>query len=374
MQAAPYRPGFLERWGLGILMRTMRQRQAEPERHRDFQRQTRIVIWSAAGLAFLIGFLITAPLVAYELSFPASPELWSPAFFEKWTAVGLTLALGSILEVYLLYRLGLYAVYRIARLAGVHLEEDHAALVTRLPNMLSRVALEIPDPNLKLLEIDSMRMVNKRTLFVRTMLYRAKIMLSNVVAKIVLRKIFARSALRSYADYIAAPITALWDAAVMLIVLYEVRVRLLSRILAEEIHEQIVTQQDRFRPEFKLVLLQTVGNAIVLAQRFHPTLEYLLVRLHHDFALQRSEALDDWDLYIQRLNALSAPERRVAHELLAVACAFDGHLSGLERRLLSRLPAEFSLSERVDAVTRPIRAGDLEEGRAFCRLSLAAIV
>ncbi|MBX7059501.1 MAG: hypothetical protein K1X75_15670 [Leptospirales bacterium] len=369
-QEHQYKPGLLERWGLRVLQSLMRSGSADREHHHDFRRQSQRLILLSAALSFVIGFVITAPLVWLELSFPAEPELFSSIFYQKWAAVGGSLAVGSALEIYLLYRLGLYAVYRIAQLAGVHLQEEHPGLITRLPNMLSRVALEIPDPNLKLLQIDSMRMVNKRTLLVRTVVYKLKVMLSNVLSKIVLRKALARSALRAYADYIAAPITALWDAVVMIVVLREVRIRLLSRILAEDILDQVLPHLPQFDRGLRLLLLQTIGNAIVLAQRFHPTLEYLLLRFNHEFQLPFSEQLDDWDLYVAKLSQAPQRDRRLALELLAMACAFDGELSRLERRLLSNLDPESNLCMKVDALTRPIRSGDLQAARQLCRLPL----
>lgn len=370
MPVHDHKPGLLERWGLRLLRRYHARDAREPEHHREFQRLTRNWIVFATLVSFVIGFVITAALVVYEWSFPEDPAPGSSTFLEKWALLGAALAFGSGVEIYLLYIVGLRTVHQLTRLAGVHLEDPAAPTPVRLSAALARAALEIPDPNLRLYNIDSMRLVNRQSLLVRALLYRAKVILSNTLAKLLLRRLLARTALRAYASFIVAPITAVWDAAVTWIVLREVRVRLLSRILAHELAQELLHKSTQFDARTRLALLQAVGNAIVLARRFHPNLAYLLVQLHQGFGIDTRDELDQWSLFKENLQSLGPRERRLVCETLAIACAFDGELSRLERNYLNGLDADFDLNARVDAICRPIRRGDLEAARAVCRLNV----
>ncbi|PJZ77733.1 LBF_2804 family protein [Leptospira neocaledonica] len=368
-----YKPGFLEKWGIKVLRNYVNEEKEEERTlgpSSDFFPKSTWLIWWASFLGLQIGFWTTYFIILVEKLFPESPEVFSPEFIEKWSYAGAALAIGTIVEFYLLYKLGLWAAYKLTKLSGIRLEED-PDLVTGNANLLSRMALEIPDPDLKLLGIDPLRLTDKRSLLIRTFFYKTKVLLSNLLAKIVLRKILARNSLRVYADYIAAPITAIWDGVVMYLILKELRIRLLSRIIAREVTDEILRNTDRLSKDTKVAFLAAVGNSVVFTQGFHPNLEYMLIKMHKGFGLNSPNgSLDDLDTFGSLVSQLSKEERKACLRLLCIACSFDGKLSSFETKHIKRILGE-EAKENLDSIrilSEYIRKGNLEACRERSRL------
>ncbi|TGM97882.1 LBF_2804 family protein [Leptospira yasudae] len=367
-----YKPGILERWGIGIL-NDLAKRDKRSLGSWDSQEfgsgSKRIIRWTVFW-SLQTGFWTTFVIILVEKFFPENPELWSSVFLEKWTWTGLALLLGTVLEFYLLYRIGLASVYQMTRLAGLDLQED-PDLITGVTNLLSRLALEIPDPDLKLLGIDPYRLTNKQSLFLTTLLYKAKVFLSNLVAKIIIRKILARNSFRVYADFVAAPITALWDAIVLYIILKELRTRLLTRIISKELVEEILSRKDKLSKEAMIGCMTAIGNSVVFTQRFHPNLEYILIKLHKAFQIEDYHfRLDEWESFEKILNGLDQTEKDFCLKILSITCCFDGKISSFERK---HLPLVFGkdAEERliwVQKLADAINEGDLESARILARL------
>ncbi|TGL73888.1 LBF_2804 family protein [Leptospira yasudae] len=367
-----YKPGILERWGIGIL-NDLAKRDKRSLGSWDSQEfgsgSKRIIRWTVFW-SLQTGFWTTFVIILVEKFFPENPELWSSVFLEKWTWTGLALLLGTVLEFYLLYRIGLASVYQMTRLAGLDLQED-PDLITGVTNLLSRLALEIPDPDLKLLGIDPYRLTNKQSLFLTTLLYKAKVFLSNLVAKIIIRKILARNSFRVYADFVAAPITAVWDAIVLYIILKELRTRLLTRIISKELVEEILSRKDKLSKEAMIGCMTAIGNSVVFTQRFHPNLEYILIKLHKAFQIENYHfRLDEWESFEKILNGLDQTEKDFCLKILSITCCFDGKISSFERK---HLPLVFGkdAEERliwVQKLADAINDGDLESARTLARL------
>ncbi|WP_039948746.1 LBF_2804 family protein [Leptospira fainei] len=365
-----YKPGLLERWGIKILQDYVRQEERKNGPGNGqipadfFPESNRIIRW-VTFWAMHAGFWTTCGIILVEKLFPESPEFLSPIFIEKWTYAGLALLLGTILEFYILYKLGLWGAYRLTSLAGMELEDD-PELLTGNVNLLARMALEIPDPDLKLLGIDPLRLTDKRSFLAATFLYKAKVLLSNLLAKIVLRKVLARNSLRVYTDFIAAPITAIWDGIVIYSILSELRIRLISRVLAREITEQILEKKDFLSTNAKLAFLAAVGNSVVFTQRFHPNLEYLLVKLFKAFDIASDATIfDDLETFATLIRNLEESEKEACLRLLCLACSFDGKLSSFETKHIKRIlgkEAEPRLAS-IAELSRYIRSGNLEACR-----------
>lgn len=367
-----YKPGLLERWGIRVLADLARRDKRSPGNWdaQEFGSGSKKVIGWTVFWALHTGFWTTFFIILVEKLFPENPELWSPVFLEKWTWTGLALLLGTVLEFYLLYRIGLSSVYRMTRLAGLDLQED-PDLITSVSNLLSRLALEIPDPDLKLLGIDPYRLTNKQSLFLTTLLYKAKVFLSNLVAKIVIRKILARNSFRVYADFVAAPITAIWDAIVLYIILKELRTRLLTRIVSKELVDDILARKESLSRNAQIACMTAIGNSIVFTQRFHPNLEYILIKLHKAFQIENYHfRLDEWESFEKLLRDLNESERDFCLKILSITCCFDGKISSFEKKHLPLVFGKDS-AERliwVQKLADAINDGDLEKSRELARL------
>jgi hypothetical protein len=339
---------------------------------RLLNRAVRRALAFSLTLSFALGAASAGAAVFAELYFPetACDGGWLTRFcLIKYGTVAAIILVMTTLELAGLVLLAIRVVFRLAQITGhlptarqraesvdaldeLFFESD--AFARRIPNLLARAALEIPDPVRVVLGIDPLRHVSKRTLFLLATLYKMKILISNALAKMILRRVLGKSVLRVSVLYISVPITGLWNAIVTYRVAREARLRLFGNLMARHIVERAFTptRLAGLSPRARLGCLQAVGNSIVLARSNHPNLILLLARLWDVLApeIQSQENLDDWESFLTTLSALEtdAPgERALLLNLLAVAAAFDGRISRLETARLgeafgSESPAYFA--------------------------------
>jgi hypothetical protein len=251
---------------------------------------------------------------------------------------------------------------------------DDPLLVTNNKNILARLILEIPDHRLNILNIDPFRFVNKHGLLLQTLLYKLKVFLSNFIAKLVIRKILARSSLRLYADFIIAPITAIWDGVVAYIIFQEVKQRLFARKLSEEFLTNIIQIQDSIDDELKDLSLRAIANTIVLNQKFHPNLEYLLLKTHELFkdSIRQDIVLDDWEYFISSLSVQSDQSIKLLSLIFNFCCALDGKISRLERRVIneSQILSNPENQLQMEEIRSYIQQGNYLAARKYISLNV----
>lgn len=322
---------------------------------------------SGALIAGLVGAASAAGSVAVELHFEG--HAWWVQY--GWLAAA-TLAL-TALELAVLFWISLRTVYLLARLTGQSaLEDDDPQVGQLLPGLLARAALEIPDPVERFLGIDPLARVSRTRLAMLSLAYKLKIATSNVVAKQLLRRLLGRFGLRVAAAWVAVPITAAWNAIVLLKVAREARLRLFGVLIAKQLGRAVVQPATlaRLSPRARVGCLQAVGNAVVMAGACHPNLLLLLKRLSEAFAIDGGGPYDDWPAFLETCRAVSPPERAFLLDLLAVAAAFDGRLHAAERRRLGEAFGEHRerYLARCEQLSRLIRQGRLAAARELCRL------
>ena len=113
------------------------------------------------------------------------PTVWVAVYFANasWMTywswfLGVTL-ISVAIEFYLLFIIALKTVHGISELINMHAAKkdflkDGAFSVQHI---LARTALELPDPELKILGIDPFEKISKKNLFILGLLYKAKIIL-----------------------------------------------------------------------------------------------------------------------------------------------------------------------------------------------------
>jgi hypothetical protein len=284
--------------------------------------------------------------------------------------VGVTAWLTAV-ELAVLFWVSLRTVYHLSDVTGHRkLEAQDPTVREMLPALLARAALEIPDPVEKLLGIDPLSRVSRSRQFLTSILYKLKIVTSNVLAKLLVGRFFGKSLLRVSVAYIAVPITGLWNAFTLLKVVREARLRLFGNVLAQHLLDAVLTDERlaRLSPRARIGCLQAVGNAVVIAQRAHPNMALLLRSLHRRIAAPTPERLDDWQAFLMTLGAVSPAERDLLRGLLVVAAAFDGEISRLERELLGQAFGERGKHDvtEMHALVAELRQGRLHAARARC--------
>lgn len=279
---------------------------------------------------------------------------WGP--WLKYLGVTLVASLPLVLlELSLIYWNAIDSVHKLAAAAGVPLfgaaatgedEEDErqserAEGETRTGDelfaaVLARAALEIPNPPRPMFGIDPRREASRMRILLATIVYKAKVSLTKFVVKTLLARIFGRAALRAWIPFVAAPVTALWDALVCRRALREARLRAIGPSAAREMLDFVLAPHPEPSAALGESLLRAVGTAVVRSRDFHPNLVQLFDGLRRRLGREDVEALDDVPRFVASLRDLAPDEQRSALQLLCVACVLDGRAGPAERQIMTR--------------------------------------
>ncbi|TGK51635.1 hypothetical protein EHQ16_13880 [Leptospira kanakyensis] len=362
MSTERYKPGFLEKWGRRLLVSIGTGSQKPKDSGKSFASHTKTLIIWGIFWSFWIGFLPSVAFVALSTYLP--PFLFWPLSNLSYSALSgfiFLLALLTIIEFYLLFRLGFYLSFRMAQYADIELAEE-PELITPIPGMMARLVLEIPDPRIRLYGIDPYKHLNERALFFRTLLYKSKVFLSNIIAKLLLKVFLGRTGLRFLIEYISGPVTGIWDSLTTYMILYELRKRIITRKLSDAMLLKIKSKERR--KEFIESAARSVAISIVYTKTFHPNFEYLLFGLIGLLPNKdKLTNLDDWAEFVLSFQNLTKEERKWPVAIFALCSSFDGSLNKEELNAFRDI-TEVSpswLLDRVHHLATTIRRGELSE-------------
>lgn len=353
-----------------------------PEERRTLRRIERnAVLRAAAAGAFAATLGATVSIIAR----PLLGDEPSDADWGQWLRyTGITLLTAvpvAIVELGFIYWNAIISVHRLAEAAGVVLfraedgvngsagadsEDEIFAAV------LARAALEIPNPPRPMFGIDPRREASRLRLVLATLVYKAKVSVSNFLLRKLLVRAFGRASLRSWIPFVAVPITAMWDAFVCRRALREARLRAIGPSAAHEVVECLVGSKEAVSPMLREALFRATAVAVVGSADFHPNLVELIDALRERIGECEAERLDDSREALALMRELAPAERRVAIQMLAIACVFDGRIGRKEWALLER---GYALLERATPRLAVLAFKDgLLNGDGFGAPQLAALV
>ncbi len=366
------KPNFYERLGLWYFRKLsekdrQRGRVAPPRNDTELVRASRRVTLFGFIIAFAIGGISAGGSVYTELHFEHAEIITRYSWL-----IGVTVILTAI-EFAVLFWVSIRTVFLIARITGHNLlEDDNTVLQSFIPHLLARAALEIPDPVEKVLGIDPFARVSKKKLLFIGILYKLKVTISNVLAKLFLRRVAGKSILRVSVAYISVIITGLWNALVLFKVVRDARLRLFGNLIAKNLVDEIITPEklSRLSPKAREGCIRAVGNSVVIAQRYHPNMLILLFRLSNILNITEGEGLDSWESFLRTLREVSDEERYFLLDLLCVATAFDGKVSRLEKKVLHQAFGEHTeiYFKRIFRLKKLMISGKLHEAISLTEL------
>ena len=373
-----YKPSLLERWGVryfdylgGKFGTAALQNLTIDELPADavLQSLSANITGFAAIVAFGVGSLTTFVTVWIEWHYKSM--LPSTEYYTLYLCV---LAFMLIIEFAVLFWLGLRTVYSLSCLTGHHQSSMDSLLPVEYATstMLARAAMELPDPVVHYLGIDPLKHLSKSKLFMVAILYKVKVVLSSLMARIVLTDTFGKGGSRTAFSWIAIPITGFWDAFTLYKVAKEARLRLFGHKLAEYLAQQILTDElmGSLSVQAREGAVRAVATMMVLAQNYHPNMLVLLTRISATFDMDNHSEYDDWDRFLKILNTVEEHERYFLLDLLCVSSAFDGKLSRLEKYHLPQAYQELTdiYMERAKQLTAMLIDGRIHAAQALCKL------
>jgi hypothetical protein len=368
----PEEPGWFEKLGINYFKKLSRDESDRYEMARtddEMAAMVRKTTLTNASIAFIIGAVSAGGTVAVEQNHQSIGSSMLVTY--GWS--GAVTALLTGVEFLVLFLVSIRVVFFIARITGhSRLHTEAGKPDVEIPNLLARAALEIPDPVRHIMGIDPMKRVSKKMMVIVGLLYKLKIMASNVLGKLVLKRLLGKGAFRVLATWVSVPITGLWNAFVVIKVAREARMRLFGNLLANYLVTEIITKEklDRLSPRARLACVRAVGNSVVLTQNYHPNMLILVIRLVKLLDIQEGQDLDDWDLFLTDLQAIQEHERFFVLDLLSISTAFDGRLSRLEKRELPHAFGEHTdiYFKRIKELRDLMMNGRLYRARELCQL------
>ena len=323
-------------------------------------------------LSALTGVVLVFPTVWVDHYFTDSPWWIHYGWVSCITLVSVAI------EFYLLFVIALKAVYEVSDIINMHaIPKDFLNTgVFGVKNILARTALELPDPELKILGIDPFERISKKNLLVLGLLYKAKIFLTNFLLKYSLKFSVGQTLLGVPILYEALPVEAFWNGVVLKRVVHEARLRLFGYALANHIADNVIHEKllEQLSPEARVGCMRAIGNAVVMAQNYHPNMIILLLQFQKLLNINDENKYDDWDLFLETLQQVTENERNFLLDLFTVSVAFDGKISALESKNLRAVYGkDYDLFHpRLVQLTHYLRAGKLNAAFSLCKLDFNA--
>ncbi|HEY5369609.1 MAG TPA: hypothetical protein VIJ75_11510 [Hanamia sp.] len=320
----------------------------------------------------IVGIVCIFPTIWINIYLSGSPFL----IHYGWVAGVSAVCIG--IELYLLFLIALKAVYEVSEIINMRASKSELLQggVFSVPHILSRTALELPDPELKILGIDPFKRISKKNLLILGLLYKAKIFLTNLVTKNLLLLTVGQTVEGVSISYFALVVECFWNGAVIIRVVHEARLRLFGFALANQIAEEVLHEKmlTQLSPLAKTGCLRAIGNVVVMAQNYHPNMMILLIRFQQLLQLEKEDKYDDWNLFLETLKSVSEKERNFLLDLFTVSAAFDGKVSHLEEEnLRSVYGHEYDLYyKRLMQLTDHLKKGKLNAALSLCRLDFVA--
>ncbi len=225
--------------------------------------------------------------------------------------------------------------------------------------MRIRTSRAPPEPTLG---VDPHREVSKARLSFASLVYKAKVSVTNFLFKALIERALGRVATRGLLAFTAIPINALWNVATCWFVLREARICVMGPSAALEMTDVICEAGPSTSPALVAALHQALGAAVVSTTELHPNHVALMRALRARVGEPApGVVLDESSAFLSSLAALAPEERRVALRALGAAAILDGRLVRAEKQLLERAYAVSGLEpalEHVEKLRRAFVAGD----------------
>lgn len=270
-----------------------------------------------------------------------------------WLLFGGVSGLAAAVEVAFLYFDSLRAVHRISSACDVELFPEGNEK-SAMAGVMVRAAMELPNPPDGDPYVNPFREASKLKLLLGVLMYKGKILVTNALAKVLIRKIFIRGAARAWLEFVAVPVTAAWNAVICFWVLREARVRAIGPSAVLECLPEWFSDAS---PALAKSAQRAVGVCVSASRDLHPNHLQMLLWLRKNSGVEVTEQPESVTHFKKSLQHLSDVERRVAIDVFAMATIIDGRLSSRETKILSAI-SDSDSDKSVRNILHQFRAGN----------------
>jgi hypothetical protein len=329
---------FLERHGVKFLRRTCEREHTDLRVWQDrevaeLRRRERRTFWLAAMSGAISGTII------------AAIELWLRAWLVDdmdtadwdemiwyWGAFMVLAGAVTVIEIGYLYWLVLGTLARMVNTVGIGISHRQDDVIT---TGISRAGLDMPNPRTRFHGVDPYARIHGLKLLLYTLAYRAKVGVTSILMRLLLRRILGRAALRAFLPFLAIPLYAVWNVLILRWIMREGRVRAAGPIAVEQLSARIDDERESIGREEQDLLLALVAEAMMCARDAHPNFLLLLDSLIEQFGLDpdKRDIARDWEWCRERLEALDSRRQDLALHVLCTAIVLGGRPRRRERQL-----------------------------------------
>ena len=255
-----------------------------------------------------------------------------------WLLFGGVTAIAAVIEIAYLYIVCIKAAHQIAAICDVHLIEDPES-DANLGLSLVRAAMEIPHPTDADAHVSPHRYASKWKLIGIAILYKAKILLTNALAKVIVRKTIARGVARAWLEFIAVPVTAIWNGIVTYWIVRESRIRALGHLTIDAVLPTLHTKGIAEGAQ------RAVAVSVSASARIHSSHSLMLDWLRRNADTTYTEQLDSVESFQTYFQSIDTEKKKAVLEIFALAIIIDGKISKKEKAQFEQLLSSTDLPD-----------------------------
>ncbi|MBF0266590.1 MAG: hypothetical protein HQL46_15110 [Gammaproteobacteria bacterium] len=287
MQNVSYKPKILEKWV---------STQINKE---NLNNQKNISIRLQIFYAFLVGFVFSLPLIYIDTHYPDT-EFFTPLWFEKIIYIGVTVIIGSIIEMVMVLKISVTIATAMANKYGYDFEQLRENYILGFDFLLSRLVVGVEEPKVPIDTIDAYKNVGKFKPRLIKLLYYLRITISNAISKFIVRRVFIQNGLRMSIEWASAIVIGFWNA----VAVYFNYKKIISILEAMTCVDKYIDNNFKQKDLNFLILYQIIGNVMVSSGRNIPIIQYIYVelkKLDRNKEIHLKEEFDDVNLLLKNI-------------------------------------------------------------------------
>ncbi len=265
-----------------------------------------------------------------------------------------------LIEIWYLNFLNIKTVAKIARACGFpdEINEDYENNLSAL----IAVGLEKKHKQLQSIGINPYLGLSQWKLFAYQIAIRFKALLTNILFKLLIRRLLGRYVLRAVIDLVGIPVYAFWNAYASSIIIREALVRIMAPPLIKKFVDQLYADHNQ-NVNIKQILYDSLQSISVSKRSYHYNHFLLSISLLNKFDIPVKENpyfIGDFHDYIRSADQ----DVKIAYsKVLVFGIIIDGKVSKRELILLKKMQAENIVPYTIEEIRN--WASDFDAGNGL---------
>jgi len=275
-----------------------------------------------------------------------------------WLVVAMSGLIGTVLEMSFLYWQGLKQAMSLSAVCGLKLHpyDQHRLHILAA---LTRAAFELPHPNSEVMGINPLEGMPAWEIMMNGLAHKAKSGLTAFLARIMLKRVMTRLAVKSFLPFISVPINMAWNALIGYKTIRNARVIALGPNQTVDTFDGLLLNFNGFcTPDLSEALVRAIAYNIIEDKQIHPN-SYVLAgqaKIRLDIAADKMATfgnLKDKNELIAATKKLPPDSQKLVLKVFILGGICRGHISSNWQTVLSTffndlgMPQDMSLIHRV---------------------------